>query len=336
MQKNDIRKLGSSFSAFLVQKPAPVLPVPHKKSDIQSQEYNGLTWVDVENPDNAAFNALADQYGLQQLHTDTHLLKGQLPRIEHEKDYIFLLLQIPHYEVSDDRILTHPIGIFLGKDFLVTVHEGHRTIIRKLFHSCQRQPEVRDQFFKKSAGFLFYNVVNSLLEEVVKLEQAVLQELDEIEDRVFDNSRSDAYQIGRLRQKIVKLTRVTSALKVVLSDVEDEKMAKYYSLNSNTATRLWETMEEARETIEIYKDADFTLSTEKTNQILAILTLLFTLTIPATIFGTFYGMNILLPGGLEAGSWSFLGSYTTLKIVAVGSTLPALLMFMYFRAKKWF
>ena len=60
-------------------------------------------------------------------------------------------------------------------------------------------------------------------------------------------------------------------------------------------------MEEAKETVEIYKDTDYMLSQEKTNKILGVLTIVFTLSIPATVIGTFYGMNINLPGGSETG-----------------------------------
>ena len=58
-----------------------------------------------------------------------------------------------------------------------------------------------------------------------------------------------------------------------------------------------ETLEESRETMEIYKDTDFVLSTEKTNKVLGVLTIIFTLAIPSTVMGTFYGMNVNLPGG---------------------------------------
>jgi Mg2+ and Co2+ transporter CorA len=41
------------------------------------------------------------------------------------------------------------------------------------------------------------------------------------------------------------------------------------------------------------------LSTEKTNRILSVLTILFTLSIPATVIGAIYGMNVHLPGGID-------------------------------------
>jgi magnesium transporter len=100
--------------------------------------------------------------------------------------------------------------------------------------------------------------------------------------------------------------------------------------------KLWEEIEEANETVEVYKDADFTTSTEQTNRILAILTLVFTFTIPITVVGTLYGMNVLLPGGIETGEWTFFGRYTTFIILLVLSTLMALAMYLYFKRKKWF
>jgi CorA-like Mg2+ transporter protein len=48
--------------------------------------------------------------------------------------------------------------------------------------------------------------------------------------------------------------------------------------------------------LKIYKYTGNMLSTEKTNRILSVLTILFTLSIPATVIGAIYGMNVHLPG----------------------------------------
>ena len=82
--------------------------------------------------------------------------------------------------------------------------------------------------------------------------------------------------------------------------------------------------------MEIYKDTDFMLSSEKSNKILAVLTIIFSLAIPATVIGTFYGMNVNLPGGIEDA-----GNYTTFIIVILASVIPAGLMFMYFKKVGW-
>ena len=86
--------------------------------------------------------------------------------------------------------------------------------------------------------------------------------------------------------------------------------------------------------MEIYKDTDFVLSTEKTNKVLAVLTIIFTLAIPATVIGTFYGMNIDLPGGSQT-DWMVLGPYTSFIFIILASAIPVVAMFAYFRNLGW-
>jgi magnesium transporter len=114
-----------------------------------------------------------------------------------------------------------------------------------------------------------------------------------------------------------------------------EDLAIYFKDVQDHIEKVYETLEEAKETVEIYKDTDYMLSQEKTNKILAVLTIVFTLSIPATVVGSFYGMNVPLPGGVETGAWMQLGPYTTLIFVIVISSLSALLMVFYFRRLGW-
>ncbi len=86
--------------------------------------------------------------------------------------------------------------------------------------------------------------------------------------------------------------------------------------------------------MEIYKDTDFVLSTEKTNKVLAVLTIIFTLAIPSTLIGTFYGMNVNLPGGIEDNLMIF-GPFTSFIIIILASAIPAIMMFAYFKKLGW-
>jgi magnesium transporter len=114
----------------------------------------------------------------------------------------------------------------------------------------------------------------------------------------------------------------------------EEDLTLYFDDVKDHIDKVLEALEESKETIEIYKDTDYMLSTEKTNKILAVLTILFTLSIPATVIGSFYGMNVNLPGD-ETEPWNFFGPYTTLIVVLIMSTLSALLMIWYFRRLGW-
>ena len=80
------------------------------------------------------------------------------------------------------------------------------------------------------------------------------------------------------------------------TDLEEEDLISYFNDINDHVSKVLEALDESKETIEIYKDTDHMLSSEKTNKILSFLTILFTLSIPVTVVGTFYGMNINIPG----------------------------------------
>ncbi|MBC7707751.1 magnesium transporter CorA family protein [Polaromonas sp.] len=312
-------------------------------SGIQRLERNGVTWVCVEKASKEIFSNLEQTYNLHPVHLKESTQTIQLTEVEREDNYIFLLLHLPTYDPRTDRIHTSQVGVFLGDKFVITIHDGQTSALTKLFTACLSDDMLADNLCNESAGYLLYGLIKQLLNDVSATIEVLLNELDAVEVVVFDDNKADAYKIGKLRQKIIRLKRVVDPLNIVLvdlaqqiNDFSQEHLSKYYSNNAKLAKKLTEVIAEAQETIEIFKDADFTTSTEQTNRILAVLTLVFTFTIPVTVLGTLYGMNVPLPGGLTGHPLTFLGDFTTLILVITVSAFAALIMYSYFRRKQWF
>ncbi|HZM63933.1 MAG TPA: magnesium transporter CorA family protein [Candidatus Saccharimonadales bacterium] len=341
MAGNNKKTNGSNITGLLnvfAKKPEQD-PGSPRVSSTETQQHAGITWIDVQDPESGGLAGIGKQYDLQAIHINKSLQISHIARMEVEKKYIFLLLHFPYQDTGTNKVTTRQVMIFLGKDYLITVHDSETQTVRRLFESYKDKSATE----AKSSARILFHLIGKMLEDVESLIQAVSIELDEIEDKVFDNETSDAQQISQLRHKIMRLRRTLATQKNVLEELDaiidkfaDEHLERYYTANTNRSIKLWETVEEARETIEIYKDADFTSSQERTNEILAILTIIFTLGIPATVLGTFYGMNILLPGGIETGPWTFFGKYTTLILVLSASITPAFGMYIYFKKRNWF
>ena len=115
-----------------------------------------------------------------------------------------------------------------------------------------------------------------------------------------------------------------------------ENLSIYFSDIRHKIGKVSATIEEMKEMVEIYKDTDFVTSSNRTNTVLSILTILFTLTIPATVISSIYGMNVPLPGGLSMGPLEFLGPYTTLIFIFIAMLVPAIIMALYFKRVGWF
>jgi magnesium transporter len=165
-----------------------------------------------------------------------------------------------------------------------------------------------------------------------------------MEDNVFDESKPVARSIALLRREINRLRRISVPLKKFVleiaknvkrfSDNSDDELSLYFDDVIDHIDKVIETLEESRETMEIYKDTDFVLSNEKTNKVLAVLTMIFTLAIPSTVIGTFYGMNVNLPGGI-GDNFMILGPFTTFIVIILASAIPAIIMFVYFKKLGW-
>ena len=169
----------------------------------------------------------------------------------------------------------------------------------------------------------------------------IIGNLDDIEDEVFDDKVANAKEISILRREITTLRRIVLPLKRILleitsrdvkrfsSDMEGEDLIDYFDDINDHISKVLDALDESKETIEIYKDTDNMLSSEKTNKILSFLTILFTLSIPITVAGTFYGMNIVIPGSVNFGN-GFL-DYIPLIITVILSAGTAGVMIYYFR-----
>lgn len=318
---------------------------PPKKEKMQKIQHKKITWIDIINPSRKDISQLAQDFPFHPLHLEDAISKGQFPKIEEseEDQYLFVLLRFPRYKASEKKIIITQICLFLGKNYLVTIHDDTTDAISHIFNECKNNLEERTAYISNSSSNLLYIIIDQLTKDLYPLLQVILQEVDEAEDIVFDDKVSAVFSVGQLRQKIITLRRVIGPLRTLLAEMEERinkftasNLSVYFDNIIHRVEKAWETLEEARETVEIYKDSDFTFSTEKTNRILAVLTIIFTLSIPATVIGTFYGMNILLPGGIEAGNWTFWGEYTTFIVILIAVLVPVLLMIWYFRKRGWF
>lgn len=333
-----------SFLSSTESNGGEVTSVP-KVGKIQTIRHGRISWVDVKDPTRKEISELAQKYPFHPLHLEDCISKGQFPKIEQsdEDKYLFLLLRFPSYSAREGVIVINQICFFLGTNYLVTLHENAHDTVSKIFSDCNETQEQRKVYIGNSPSHLLYTIVEQLTDNLSPLLQRILKEVDEVEDIVFDDKVSGVYKVGQLRRKIISLRRVIGPLRVLLEEME-ERVNKFTKSNlsiyfvdiAHRVDKAWETLEEARETVDIYKDADFIISTEKTNRILAVLTIIFTLSIPATVIGTFYGMNIILPGGLEAGPLTFWGKYTTFILILLIAAAPAFLMVWFFKKKGWF
>jgi magnesium transporter len=318
-------------------------PIESKTEIIQAKKFE---WIDLQNPDREDVEKLAEQYNFNALNVEDCMTKFELPKFDSYDDHFFVILHFPPLSQKIGISKNSQLSIFFGKDFLVTVHQGDLKPLVDLVNICNTgsDKQRKDKLLEKSSGVLLHEIIDALVDDLLHTSRKIIANLDEIEDRVFDETKPVARNIALLRREINRLRRIVNPLKKFVLEIakninrfshaSEEGLALYFDDVIDHIDKVIETLEESRETMEIYKDTDFVLSTEKTNKVLGLLTIIFTLAIPSTVVGTFYGMNVNLPGGIE-NNLDFLGPYTMFILVILASAIPAMMMFAYFKKLGW-
>jgi len=334
-------KKGFITNRLHVGKKTTGIPVERKIETVQGKKF---LWIDLQNPDRSDIEKLAETYHLNTLNIEDCMTKSELPKLDSYNEHFFVILHFPSLLRQPGISRNSQLSIFIGRDFLITVHQGDLKPLVDLVNICKNNLDQhrKERILGKSAEYLLHEIIDILVDELLHTSRKVIANLDDLEDEVFDEKISVARSIALLRREINVMRRIANPLKKFVLEIaknikkfsEEDDLSLYFDDVIDHIDKVIETLEESRETMEIYKDTDFMLSTEKTNKVLAALTIIFTFAIPGTVIGTFYGMNINLPGGID-DKLLFLGPYTSFILIILASTIPVALMFIYFKKLGW-
>lgn len=303
---------------------------------------NGFRWIDVGDPDRVLMKELGSRFTFHELNLEDCLSKIQIPKIDRYDDHVFVILHFP--VIERERIpKSSQLAVFIGNNYLVTVHHGELRPVAEIFQQCSQSEKSKQELMGKSAGYLFHSIIDALTDDMLNIVKKIVGNIDDIEDVVFDEKTDAAKEISYIRREITSLRRIAIPLRRTLTEVtardiehfSEEDLTLYFDDVNDHIDKAIDTLDESKETIEIFKDTDFMHGTDKSNKILAVLTIIFTLSMPVSIVSSLYGMNVDIPIVGEQDSAEFLGRYTTFLIIVAGSAAAALGMFAYFHKIRW-
>jgi magnesium transporter len=160
--------------------------------------------------------------------------------------------------------------------------------------------------------------------------------MEDVEDIVFDVEVETAKEISILRRDIITQRTVMFPIRNIFIEMENKikrfskvDVTDYYSDLMDHMNKICQTLDECKEIIEVFKDTDFVLATDRVNRVIRILNIFATIALPFVIVSSIYGMNVHLPGGLT------IGSRNTFIVLIVIMAVIAGLMLFFFRRRRW-
>jgi magnesium transporter len=309
---------------------------PAEQLNLESITWGDLTWINITKPTQREMDYLSKNFPFHPLDLDDCLSRKQRPKLDEYKDYLFFIFHFSVYNRAT-RVSTHDqVSVFIGDKYLITVHNGQLKTLVELFRECQTDEEARRENLGNGSGGLLYRLLDRTIDAYFPILDKILSLIEDTEDAVFDENVEAAQEVATLRRDIITQRRIMFPVRTVLAELEHKlkrftktDITVYYGDLMDHMNKICETLDECREIVDVFKDTDFVLSTDRLNRVMRILTVIATVLLPFLAISSIYGMNVFMPGSIESGSW------TPFFIIMVVMAVIAGTMLYFFRRKRW-
>ena len=303
---------------------------PADISELRRDPQN-VIWADVSDPTSADFIELAEEFDFHHLSIEDCRNQHQRPKVEEYTGYYFLVLYEASLAGPDDVLELRELNIFLGKNYLVTVHSRPIRAIetaRRLWGEWIDRSEL-------GAGLLAYLVIDAVVDDYLPLLDIVSERMDDLEDSIFGVWRAEAIEeIFMVKKKLLYLRRAITPLRDVFNTLlrrEQPLFSRethvYFQDVFDHLIRVADTIDTLRDMLSSTMDAYLSVSGNRMNKVMKRLTSISTILMSVTLIAGIYGMNFAFMPELR---WRYGYVVALLSIVGVGLGL-----YIYLRKVNW-
>ncbi len=292
-----------------------------------------LKWHHLKNPSEEDFQYLENSFHFHQLDLEDCRQSNQRPKIDTYDDYYFLILHFPNFDHQNRFVKPKEVKIFWGEDYIITVGKSH-WVVNTVFEEAQTQEKRGESFEIATSDALLYTLLERLMNEAIYLLRKVGLELELINRELFDAKPVKTIEkLSITRKNIIVLNTMLKPQLRVFNKFESgnivgyaDSMEEYWGNILDYYNKMWDMTEDYGEMMEGLSTTFDSMQTNKTNEIMKILTLISSIVLPLTFLTGLYGMNVLLP--LQKDVYAFWINLAIMFVIAIG-------MVAYFKRKKW-
>lgn len=301
---------------------------------IKSIAWDKLTWVNIEQPTEVETKYLAENYPFHTLDLDDCLSRIQLPKVDEYDEYFFMVFHFPVFNPEARVTTASQVSIFIGEDYLITLHQGDLKPLVTLFRSCEANEKTREESMGRSPGYLLYLVLDRLVNYCFPILNRIGENIDDVENLIFgENPREALAGVALLRRDIISFRRIIRPQTEAVETLEQKEWPVfkedpeiYFGDIADHLRKISGILDDYRDVVEGLSDTNDVVISFRTNEVMRVLTVIATIMMPLTLIASIYGMNIKLP--LADSSLSFPLTVAVMLFVIFG-------MLAFFRSKRW-
>jgi len=299
----------------------------------------GTTWVHVAEASDEEVAAVQSAFDLHPLAIED-MRSDARAKTEEFREYTFVLLKAvsltPGETTFEKEVTTRPVGIFIGRDWVVTLGFGPQGPIQRVMDAAERGDE---RLLQRGPDFTACRAVDVIVDAYFDLLDEIETDIEEIEEEVTVSTDSETIEkINDVRRDLLSFRKqVWPAREAVgLLARGDPKQVqpqteKYFRDIYDHLVQIADLTETYRDLVSGARDIYLNTVSQSTNEVMKVLTVVATIFIPLTFVAGIYGMNFAGgPYNMPELGWRFGYPAAMLGMVLMGAV-----MLLHFRRREY-
>ncbi len=286
-------------------------------------------WVNAVDPTPDEMQKLVN-WGMEMDYINYCLDQDEMPRMERDEDYTFILLRIPiHQPESDIPYTTVPLGIMILGNKIITVCRYDSDIFKPLINGKHRHLKTGKRY--RLALYIFLETAARYLQLLREITRAT----ELIEDRLQKSTQNrELLELLKYQKSLTYFATALRSNEVMMERVQRTQLFNYYEEDQDLLEDVLTENQQAiqmtninTEILASMMDAFASIISNNLNVVLkalAAITIIFNV---PTIVASFYGMNVALPGESHPNAF--------LSVIGISLALTAVATYIFYK-RDWF
>ena len=288
---------------------------------ITEKVFESFKWIDIENPIKENLEKITKDHGLNYYLIKDSLEKGHLPKYEktYKLDFFIFRAYTSDIKLHIDEVgeMSNKIAFFIFEDKLITIHRAHFN-----FLNIHEEKHIK-------INELFLRIVKLMLDTFQKPTFELSNKISEIERTIFlkDHRKvllEELYFIKSQSRILKKVLHITQS--VMEQSVENFRASHQYQDIKDELLNLVTYNEESVENANHLMNTYLSISDQKNNEVVRLLTIFSAFFLPLTFIAGVYGMNFDFMPELN-WKWGYFFSIGFMLLVVI-------VIYLWFRRKR--
>jgi magnesium transporter len=160
---------------------------------------------------------VAEEFNIHPLAVEDTITAHQRPKLERYDDVLFTVLRPARYVEREERVEFGELHVFTGADFVVTVRHAESPDLMRV----RRRLEASPRLLERGPEAVLYAILDEVVDEYEPVVVGLENDIDEIEDQVFEGDPEVSRRIYALFSEVVEFQRATRPLMAILGALRD-------------------------------------------------------------------------------------------------------------------